>query len=247
MVLTIKAANMITEYSMHEINSTLPDMSQSEFRNLIESIRNNGLREAIWLDDKGEKIIDGRHRYLACKELGIEPTYRIWDGIGDMASFVFSLNVCRQSFTTSQAAMIARNAIPLLQKYSKSNLVEEVGLHKKITSEVIAQAAAIAGVSSSSVKHAIVIGENGAPELEAAVFSGAVSVSAAAIVAASFTHKEQVKILAGGKKSVTKAAKFARDANAAKARGEESPLSRYLPNGTYRYKADYDYDTARGM
>lgn len=213
---------MTTEYAMHEINNTLPDMSRTEFRRLTESIRNNGLREAIWLDDKGEKIIDGRHRYLACQEIGIEPTYRTWDGVGDMASFVYSLNVCRQSFTTSQAAMIARNTVLLLQKNSKSSSAGRMGDKARSTGEAITQAAELVGVSRSSVVHAIIVGEKGAPALEAAVFSGEVSVSAAAVVAANYTHEEQIKILAGGKKALAVAAKDIRDGNPPEAQEGDS-------------------------
>jgi hypothetical protein len=247
-VLANKDITMTTEYPMHEANNMLPDMSTVEFRSLTENIRSNGLREAIWLDDKGEKIIDGRHRYLACKELGIDPRYRTWDGVGDVCTFVLSLNVGHKSFTTSQAAIIARNAIPALLKYSESSFSPgEMEYKGKPTGRAIAYLAAHAGVSSSSVVHAIAVGKNGVPELDAAVLAGNVSLSAAAVVAVSCTHEEQRKILAGGKKSVAKAAKFIRNANAAKARGEESPLSRFLPNGSYRYKADYDHDVARGM
>ena len=48
----------------------------------MEDIKKNGLQEKIWTY-KGQ-IIDGRHRYLACKKFGIEPMFREWDGKGSL-------------------------------------------------------------------------------------------------------------------------------------------------------------------
>ncbi len=58
----------------HDVCSVFPMMSDEEYQSLLDDIRANGLREPIWTYQG--KIIDGRNRYRACMELGIDPQYR---------------------------------------------------------------------------------------------------------------------------------------------------------------------------
>lgn len=62
---------MVEEYGIHEAAELFPSMSDEEFEGLKNSIAENGLREAIVAVDN--LIIDGRHRYRACLELGVNP------------------------------------------------------------------------------------------------------------------------------------------------------------------------------
>jgi len=195
------------EWPFHEVTHCIPEMSIRAYHALVESIEQNGLREPILLDDKGEKIIDGRYRYLACCELGIEPQYRTWDGVGDMQNVVISLNAHRQHFTDSQSAMIARNAIPLLQKYGKNGAENGEGRKYTFTNNAIKAAANMVGISPLDVRHAIYLGKHGIPELNDAVFSGVVPLTAAAFVAANYKRKDQARIIAGGKEAVVDAVK----------------------------------------
>jgi ParB-like chromosome segregation protein Spo0J len=52
-----------SQKEIHPLADIFPAMSEAEFNDLCESIRENGQREAIWLFDN--KIIDGRHRFYA--------------------------------------------------------------------------------------------------------------------------------------------------------------------------------------
>lgn len=92
----------------HAIASLFPPMSPEEYEALKADIQANGLREPIWLYEG--RIIDGRHRYRACKELGIAPATREWDGAGSLTTFVVSLNLHRRSLTSSQRGAIALEA-----------------------------------------------------------------------------------------------------------------------------------------
>lgn len=97
----------------HAICSIVPSMPADQFDDLKKDIAENGLREPIWLFEGC--IIDGRHRYRACRELGIEPAVRNWDGGGSLATFVFSLNVSRRHLTQSQRAAMAVEFLELIE------------------------------------------------------------------------------------------------------------------------------------
>jgi len=76
-----------------------------EFDLLVRDIKANGLNNPIVLY-KG-KILDGRNRYLACKEIGIEPETKVFNSGGDPLTFVLSENLRRRHLTASQRAALA--------------------------------------------------------------------------------------------------------------------------------------------
>lgn len=57
-----------------EYKDVMPDMSDEEYESLKESIRQNGFDPStpIVVDETGQ-IIDGHHRFRACRELDIDP------------------------------------------------------------------------------------------------------------------------------------------------------------------------------
>ena len=89
-------------------------MSADDRKNLGADILLNGLREDIWTYEG--KIVDGRNRYLACVDFGVEPRYREWSGRGSLVSFVVSLNLTRRHLSESQRAMVAAR---LTEEFSK--------------------------------------------------------------------------------------------------------------------------------
>jgi len=101
----------------HEVANVFPPMGEEEYRQLLSDIEKNGLREPIWTYQG--KIIDGRHRYKACVELGIEPRFREWDGNGSLVQFVVSLNLHRRHLTSSQKAVVALDIERLLAEEAK--------------------------------------------------------------------------------------------------------------------------------
>lgn len=101
----------------HEVSNIFPLMTEEEYRDLKEDIKENGLLEPIWTYEN--QIIDGRNRYSVCKELGIEPKYRKWNGEDSLISFVISLNINRRHLTASQKAAVALEALPFLEKEAR--------------------------------------------------------------------------------------------------------------------------------
>lgn len=165
--------------NIHEVCNIFPDMNDSEFKALKEDIQRNGLLEAIWT--YREQIVDGRHRYKACTELGIEPRFREWSGDGRLIDFVVSLNLSRRHLTESQRSMIA-GRIANMERTDTLTHSRSANLQNddKVSQS---DAAAAVNVSTRSVASAKKVLERGTPELIAAVDSGKVSVSKAAKIA----------------------------------------------------------------
>lgn len=107
----------------HEVANIFPLMTGEEFAALKADIAENGQREAIWLHPDGS-IIDGRNRYNACIELGIEPHYRTWKNEGSLVSFVVSLNLHRRHLTTTQRAVLSVDILPMLEAEARERMAE---------------------------------------------------------------------------------------------------------------------------
>jgi site-specific DNA-methyltransferase (adenine-specific) len=88
----------------HEIANAFPLIDGSEFDELCRDISANGLLEPIWTYQG--KILDGRNRYRACVQVGVNPKYREYTGNNPL-NFVISLNLKRRHLNESQRAVIA--------------------------------------------------------------------------------------------------------------------------------------------
>lgn len=88
----------------HPDSHLLPRMTESEFAALKDNIARNGQQIPIVLHEG--KILDGRHRYQACVELGIEPTFVTFSGKGDPAELVYA-SALHRNLTDSQKAAAA--------------------------------------------------------------------------------------------------------------------------------------------
>lgn len=88
----------------HKLANLFPLMEPTEFKALVEDIKQNGQLHpiVIWED----QILDGRNRFRACEHLNIEPKYTTFDGT-DAFAFVVSLNLHRRHLSSSQRAAIA--------------------------------------------------------------------------------------------------------------------------------------------
>jgi DNA modification methylase len=87
-------------------------MLEDEFQALKEDIKKHGLIERIVTLDG--QILDGRHRFRACTELGINPSFELFHG-KDPIAFVVSKNQHRRHLTSSQKAVIGAS---ILKEYS---------------------------------------------------------------------------------------------------------------------------------
>jgi ParB-like chromosome segregation protein Spo0J len=103
---------MAKALEVHPLAAALPDMGSEEFVALCDSIRSIGQRDPITLFEG--QILDGRHRYRACGEVGVEPEYELYDG-EEPHLFVLGRNVARRHLTPSQTAMAAADVLAVFE------------------------------------------------------------------------------------------------------------------------------------
>lgn len=106
----------MTELHPHKLADLVPPLSPAEYRALVSDIKANGLIYSIVVYDG--QILDGRHRYRACRELGIEPSVKKYCGDSPIA-FVLSANLHRRHLTQSQKAIFAADAEPYFSATAK--------------------------------------------------------------------------------------------------------------------------------
>jgi hypothetical protein len=120
---------MTGEYEFHEAANIMP-LDEENLPGLAEDIRRHGLIDAIELLDG--KIIDGRRRYLSCREAGREPRFvevKLNEG-QDPVDYVWSKQN-RRELTKGQKAMAAAKSTPLKEKYAAEAAGRKTGRPKK--------------------------------------------------------------------------------------------------------------------
>lgn len=183
----------------HPVADIFPMMSDREYQDLVEDIRAHGLREPVWTHRDG-RIIDGRNRWLACAELGIEPQTKVYEGDdAGLVSFVVSLNLHRRHLNESQRAMVAARVSNL----GRGRPIENPSI-EGITQ---ATAAELLNVGRASVERARKVQDSGVPELAEAVDSGKVAVSTAATIATAPPDEQREVIAADDEREIIRRAK----------------------------------------
>jgi hypothetical protein len=221
-----ETTHIIKEIPFHPVTELFPLLEGPAFESLKKDIQENGQHVAGWLYDG--KIIDGRNRYRANRELGRETKFEEWDGQGSLVTFVLSLNQERRHLTESQRAMAAARAKPLFEEEARQRMLagksasdptpraEEGG-----KGEAAALAAEQLNVGRNSVYQAQKVLRDGTPELQHAVVSGQVSVTAAADLA-SLPKEEQAEAVAGGKKALAAKSQEVRQKKRSRSPGKDS-------------------------
>jgi len=186
----------------HAVAEVFPLLRGQAFQELAADIKQNGLREPILVDAEG-RIVDGRNRYRACLAAGVEPHYVEWQGQGELAEVVLSLNLHRRHLNESQRALVAARLAKLLEKEAAQRRGARTDIQANLPGSSFGQARDQAGarvnVSARSVTHARKVLRDGSDELIAAVESGDLAVSTAALLAGR-PKQEQAQALARGAK-----------------------------------------------
>lgn len=213
-----KPVDMTIDFPVHPAAAIFPLMTPEQIKALGLDMLRNGQRKAI-TRHRGQ-VADGRNRFLGCRWAQIPPRYVEWDGEGSIVAWVVSENLHRRHLTNQQRAVVAVNVEKAFAaeaaERSQSNLLQNQGSIDGINGATREEAgrsadkaAKVLNVSAASVKRAKRVLENADPALAEAAASGAVSLSAAAEVAA-LPKQEQRQLVESG--AVKAAAKQARDA-----------------------------------
>ncbi len=151
----------------HPLAEIFPPMADEAFAALVADIRENGLREAIVVHDG--LILDGRNRYRACTEVGIEPITKPWDQRGTLLSFVVSKNLHRRHLNDTQRAVVASKIAMLGKGGSHGNQYASAnppigGLAESVPKQDVT--AKLLNVNVRSMQRANVVRDHGSPELQ---------------------------------------------------------------------------------
>jgi N6-adenosine-specific RNA methylase IME4 len=154
-----------------------------DFRRLCEDIRAKGLYYPITLFEG--KILDGRNRYRACLETGVEPKFEEYTGPDPIGASI-TLNRHRRMLTTAQLALGAAR----LETYSHGGpRGQDAILH--VAPMTRKQAAEMFGVSERSVADARRVLDQAHPEFLARIKHGGVSIERAAFIVEHSTPEVQ--------------------------------------------------------
>ena len=93
---------MTAKLEPHEAADAFPMMESGRFEELKADIEEKGLLVPITICEG--RILDGRNRYKACRELGIEPSMRTFEG--DPWAYVWSMNGQRRDLVREQRYLI---------------------------------------------------------------------------------------------------------------------------------------------
>jgi N6-adenosine-specific RNA methylase IME4 len=162
----------VSPMAFHPLANLFPLMEGAEFAALVDDIRVNGLHEPIVVHDG--QVLDGRNRYRACEELGIDSAMRVHDG-SDPLAFVISANLQRRHLNESQRAMVAARIATMGE--GRPNKTAEISAVSQTS------AAALLHSSRGSVQNASAVLGKAEPEIVDAVDRGEIAVSTAAKVA----------------------------------------------------------------
>ena len=154
---------------IHAAANIFPMMSECEFAHFKQDIKKHGQKE--WIALYQGKILDGRNRYKACIELGIEPELCEVDESKpnfDPIAYVLSHNLHRRHLTESQRSMVAGKLATLPRGGDRGN--QHTGGKGSIdTLPTIDDAASLLSVGRASVARAKQVIEHGSKAVVDAV------------------------------------------------------------------------------
>jgi len=154
----------------HPLAELVPPMSEERYQEFLADIKKNGgLTDPIITTYEG-KILDGRHRERACRELGIPRAFKRYEGT-DPAGFVISKNIMRRDLNLTddqRVALIAKIRLPQLEAQARERQrkggQEKVRLNSTEAGKVTQQIAAEAKVSEHKGRQAVTAVKAGVAE-----------------------------------------------------------------------------------
>jgi hypothetical protein len=214
-----------------ELLAYIDPLTPDELNALERSLLTEGCRDALVL--WGDVLVDGHNRYSLCRKHGI-PFNTLqnssFKSMGDVHLWMIDQHLGRRSVSDFQRGVLALRKKDILGARRPMSHDDEAvptdeapawpPVAEPLTSrEALAKSARI---SSNTITQIEKIQKSAAPELVAAIKSGAISINAAATVA-SLPLEAQVAAAAGGKKELQQAARQVRETRAVARTEPESP------------------------
>lgn len=172
-----------------EIDKYLPPLPEAKYQELKANIAKDGYDEAkpiaIW-EERPNTIVDGHHRYRACRELGIEPVVveKSFKSLSSAVVYAIRGYITGRVLTPGQIVIATEHAITLDEEIQMAEeaknsqirkpVVDSVSVPGTETNEVAQKIADKAKVSVSTVYSVHAIKKEGVPELLKLVESGEV-------------------------------------------------------------------------
>jgi ParB-like chromosome segregation protein Spo0J len=137
------------EFKFHPLADIFPLMEGEEFDALVADIKANGLISPVVVHE--DMILDGRNRYRACLEGGIEPTFRPYTG-DDPAAYVISANIHRRHLTTEQKRDLIARLVKAQPEKSDRQIAKTAKVHHETVGTVRKQLEARGDVAESATR-----------------------------------------------------------------------------------------------
>ncbi len=170
--------------ALHPLASLFPVMSDREYTELRDDISARGQLVPVTLYQG--RVIDGRHRLKACRELDVAPLCQSRDDLADVTAFVIAVNLKRRHLNESQRAMVAEKLATLGEGRPRANSAN-------LQSISVAKAGDMMQVSPRSVQTARAVREAD-PDLAARVEAGEMRLNEAARVLNRAEKVEAVRV-----------------------------------------------------
>lgn len=210
-----------------ELLAYIDPLTPEENEALERSLLVEGCRDALVL--WGEVLVDGHNRHRLCTQHGI-PFNTVqntrFTSIDDVHLWMIEQHLGRRSVSDFQRGVLALRRKDILtarlQPAPGAKPAPVSGDPKPEPVPTMGAIAKSARISNATINQIEKIQKSAAPELVAAVKSGAISINAAATVA-SLPMAAQVAAVAGGKKELQQAARQVRESQAVARTEPETP------------------------
>lgn len=222
---------------VHPAANVFPMIEGEQFDALVESVRQHGLMEPVWLTPDGT-LLDGRNRLAACKAADIQPTFRVYQG-DNLVDLIVGLNIHRRHLSAGQKAMAANDLLPIYEAETKrgrplanedqENVADLPHLSKR-NSLARDKAADAVGTSGRAVGQAKRVTQQ-APDLAEHVRAGTIALDAAEkLLKLRINYPDQAEPLIAdvieGKREVKAAERAVRDCVAEEKRTKQAKKQR---------------------
>jgi len=121
------------QYKTHPAANSFPMMDKDRYNDLLMDIKTNGQLEPITICE--DMILDGRNRYKACVELGVEPVIKVFNG--NPWAYSWSLNGQRRDLDAEQRYLIWTECNKHSKEWSEQQLlIQEEANRKRSESQI---------------------------------------------------------------------------------------------------------------